>query len=66
MHKADSICGKDVALAVAGKNKEHNLIGDYSGYRECHLAPDWLLIYKQTDDELRLNRTGSHADLFGM
>lgn len=48
------------------KNKDHNLSGDYSGYRECHLAPDWLLIYKQTDDELRLNRTGTHADLFGM
>ena len=48
------------------KNKDHNLIGDYSGYRECHLAPDWLLIYKQTDNELRLNRTGTHADLFRM
>lgn len=48
------------------KNKDHNLIGNYSGYRECHIAPDWLLIYKQTEDELRLDRTGTHADLFGM
>ena len=48
------------------KNKDHNLSGNYSGYRECHIEPDWLLIYKQTEDELRLDRTGTHADLFGM
>ena len=48
------------------KNKDHNLIGNYSGYKECHIEPDWLLIYKQTEDELRLDRTGTHADLFGM
>lgn len=48
------------------KNKEHNLSGNYSGYRECHITPDWLLIYKQTDDELQLDRTGTHADLFGL
>lgn len=48
------------------KNKDHNLSGNYSGYRECHIEPDWLLIYKQTDDELRLDRTGTHSDLFGM
>ena len=45
------------------KNKDHNLIGNYSGYRECHIAPDWLLIYRQLGNELRLDRTGSHADL---
>ena len=48
------------------KNREHNLSGNYSGYRECHVEPDWLLIYKQTDTELWLDRTGTHADLFGM
>lgn len=48
------------------QNRDHNLIGNYSGYRECHIGPDWLLIYKQTDDELRLDRTGTHADLFNM
>lgn len=48
------------------KNRDHNLSGNYSGYRECHIEPDWLLIYKQTDDELKLNRTGTHADLFDM
>ena len=46
------------------KNKDNNLSGSYSGYRECHIEPDWLLIYKQTDDELRLDRTGTHTDLF--
>lgn len=46
------------------KNRDHNLSGNYSGYKECHIEPDWLLIYKQTDNELRLNRTGTHADLF--
>lgn len=52
--------------ALPIKNRDHNLIGNYTGYRECHLAPDWLLIYKQTDTELLLDRTGSHADLFDM
>lgn len=48
------------------KNKDHNLSGNYSGYRECHITPDWLLIYKQTADELQLDRTGTHADLLGL
>lgn len=48
------------------KNKDHNLAGKYTGYRECHLQPDWLLIYRQNDTELLLQRTGTHADLFVM
>jgi len=48
------------------KNKDHSLIGNYAGYRECHILPDWLLIYQQTEDELILYRTGTHADLFSM
>ncbi|MFV0362739.1 MAG: type II toxin-antitoxin system YafQ family toxin [Suipraeoptans sp.] len=48
------------------KNKDHNLSGNYSGCRECHIQPDWLLIYRVSADELYLIRTGSHADLFGM
>ena len=48
------------------KNRDHNLSGNYAGYRECHIEPDWLLIYEQTNTELLLHRTGSHADLFGM
>lgn len=46
--------------------RPHRLSGDWSGYMECHVAPDWLLIWRITDDgELWLVRTGSHADLFG-
>ncbi len=48
------------------KNTDHNLNGNYVGYRECHVSPDWLLIYKQDKGELYLYRTGTHADLFGM
>lgn len=47
------------------QNVDHNLSSNYSGYRECHVAPDWLLIYRQTGDELLLYRTGTHSDLFG-
>ncbi len=46
------------------KHQDHALTGNWSGHRECHLAPDWLLIYRLTADELELVRTGSHADLF--
>jgi mRNA interferase YafQ len=44
--------------------RDHALIGNYAGTRECHLEPDWLLIYRLVDDHLVLVRTGSHADLF--
>lgn len=45
--------------------KDHALIGNWAGYRECHLGPDWLLIYKIKEDELLLARLGSHSELFG-
>ena len=46
--------------------RDHPLKGEWKGWRECHIEPDWLLIYKATDDdELHLARTGTHADLFG-
>lgn len=46
--------------------RDHALIGNYQGHRECHLEPDWLLIYRTDADELILTatRTGSHSDLF--
>ncbi len=47
------------------KNKDHDLRGNLANKRECHIAPDWLLIYRIKDDELILDRTGTHADLFG-
>ena len=45
---------------------DHQLVGNYNGCRECHIAPDWLLIYKIFEDVLvlELSRTGSHSDLF--
>ena len=48
------------------KYRDHNLTGNYSNCRECHITPDWLLIYEIKDDELLLclTRTGSHSDLF--
>jgi mRNA interferase YafQ len=51
--------------ALAAKHCDHYLVGDWHGHRECHIRPDWLLIYKyEGDDELYLFRTGSHAELF--
>ena len=48
------------------QNKDYNLIGEYAGYRECHVQPDWLLVYKIEKSELLLFlfRTGMHSDLF--
>lgn len=45
--------------------RDHHLKGDYVGTRECHVEPDWLLIYEKSDTELILIRTGTHSDLFG-
>lgn len=48
------------------KYKDHSLVGEYIGCRECHITPDWLLIYEIANDELilYLTRTGTHSDLF--
>ncbi len=48
------------------KNKDHSLGGDYVGCRECHITPDWLLIYEIDNGDLilYLTRTGTHSDLF--
>ncbi len=45
-------------------HRNHQLIGDYVGRRECHIEADWLLIYKLEKDQIVFERTGSHADLF--
>lgn len=49
------------------KNCDHPLLNsrEYREVRECHIAPDWLLIYRIENSELQLIRTGSHSDLFG-
>lgn len=48
------------------KYKDHLLTGDYGGFRECHITPDWLLVYQYREQELLLllSRTGTHSDLF--
>lgn len=50
--------------ALPLRYRDHNLSGKYSGHRECHLEPDWLLIYKLSEEFVILERTGSHSDLF--
>lgn len=64
---------EDVVAALAmgeplpKKNKDHGLSGKWVGHRECHVLPDWLLIYRIEGDVLvlTLSRTGTHSDLFG-
>lgn len=48
-------------------SRDHSLTGNYSNYRECHIEPDWLLIYRINREEnlIELVRTGSHSELFG-
>ena len=46
------------------KHKDHKLIGNYKGRRECHVEPDWLLVYKKMPGEIIFERTGTHSDLF--
>lgn len=53
---------EDTQLPV--RFRDHLLVGQYKGTRECHIEPDWLLIYESAEDEIMLIRTGSHADLF--
>ncbi len=51
---------------LEAKYRDHDLSGDYQGCRECHIEPDWLLVYELLDDVLvlLLNRVGSHSELF--
>ena len=65
---------KDIVTKLANgepleaRHKDHPLSGNWIGHRECHIQPDWLLIYRIEDDilVLTLARTGSHSDLFNM
>ncbi|WP_346666117.1 type II toxin-antitoxin system YafQ family toxin [uncultured Mailhella sp.] len=52
--------------ALPAANRDHALTGNYKGMRECHIQPDWLLIYQIREEALILvlARTGSHSDLF--
>lgn len=61
---------KAVAVALLGEQaldpdyRDHRLVGAWSGRRECHLEPDWLLIYKAEPDQIVFERMGTHSDLF--
>ena len=50
--------------ALESKYKDHQLTGNWKGHRDCHIEPDWILIYQLIDNTLILERTGSHSDLF--
>ena len=55
-------------ISLDDKNHDHELKGKYKGFRECHIQPDWLLIYLIEDDVLTLTLvdTGTHSDLFNL
>ena len=63
----DVIAALAMGETLPEKNKDHALTGAWVGHRECHIQPDWLLVYRVEDDVLvlTLSRTGTHSDLFG-
>lgn len=63
----DIITALAMGKPLPEKNKDHMLTGDWNGHRECHILPNWLLIYRIENDVLVLTlaRTGTHSDLFG-
>ena len=63
----DVVAALAIGKSLPEKNKDHALSGNWVGYRECHILPDWLLVYRIEDDVLVLTlaRTGTHSDLFG-
>ena len=62
----DVVCLLREEKPLTEKYCDHSLKGEYMGHRECHISPDWLLIYKVENDmiTLSLTRTGTHSDLF--
>jgi mRNA interferase YafQ len=50
---------------LEAKHRAHSLSGEWQSFRECHIEPDWLLIWREIEDQIILVRTGSHSDLFG-
>ncbi|MEG0378793.1 MAG: type II toxin-antitoxin system YafQ family toxin, partial [Eubacterium sp.] len=52
-------------LKLPDKQRDHCLTGNWAGHRECHLQPDWLLLYQINNGLIIFERTGSHSDLFG-
>jgi mRNA interferase YafQ len=50
---------------LEARYRTHALSGEWQSFRECHVEPDWLLIWRETEDQVVLVRTGTHSDLFG-
>jgi mRNA interferase YafQ len=65
LDKLKAVIEKLVAGEKLGpRYKDHPLSGNWSGHRDCHMEPDWILIYRIHEDNLYLERTGSHVELF--
>lgn len=62
LHAAISVLSQDNTLDI--RYRDHALIGNWAAHRECHIASDWLLIYRREGNVLYLERTGSHSELF--
>ena len=54
-----------IPAPLPAQNKDHPSSGNWKGHQECHILPDWLLIYRVSEANLYLARTGTHSDLFG-
>lgn len=66
LHEVISMLAERTPLPA--RMRDHALVGTYAGQRECHIEPDWLLVYRIVEDQLILTATdtGTHADLYGM
>jgi mRNA interferase YafQ len=51
-------------MALPARHRDHPLVGQWAPSRDCHVEPDWILIYTSDSESLRLERTGTHTDLF--
>jgi mRNA interferase YafQ len=58
----EQLVNEDIPLPA--QNRDHKLTGSFSGNRECHVEPDWLLVYYYGDGVIVFARTGTHADIF--
>lgn len=61
----DTVARLSARQGLERRHGDHALKGEWVGCRDCHVAPDWVLIYQATETELILHATGTHADLFG-
>ena len=52
-------------IPLPQKYRDHVLLGNFKARRECHIEPDWLLMYRVSEDKIIFERTGTHSDLFG-